>query len=940
MDDPIRHQRVRQLFEVLRALPRAEQDAALSRACADDAGLRAQVARLLDAAAQQGSFLEHGAAAALSSGARKIGERIGPYEITGILGAGGMGEVYRARDTLLGRDVALKFARFELIASAERLARLRREAQVLAALNHRNIAAIHGIDESQGTLALVLELVEGATLADRLARGALSLDESLAIAGQLIDALEAAHACGIVHRDLKPSNVKLRVDGTVKVLDFGLATAPELDEAASPASQPLSHSGMIVGTARYMSPEQARGRPVDKRTDVWAFGCVLFEMLTGAAAFDAAENADTLVAILTRTPRWQLLPRSTPESIRRLLRRCLEKDRARRLADISDARLELDDALGTATPGEAGAAPARRWIPWSMAVAALVALALLIARRYETPPLPNVIKASVVLPGTLGETRSAAAPAFALSPDGHHLAFIASGSDGHTQLWTRALDDVEARPIAGTQDAQSVFWSSDSRWLAFVQDRRLRKVAATGGTIYTLADDAIAGGAWNADDVILFTQSTGVLARVSADGGSAAALTGITPNKGEVFNLQPFFLPDGNGYGYVSLGLGSVHADVFIASLDGSLPARKLPIQASLVRYAGGHLWFMRGRTLMAQPFDARNRELSGAALPIAEQVRIDNSQFRSGMFSVSNTGAFVYQRDPAPGFELTWFDRQGTRRGTLGTAADYADVDISPDGRRALVSVAPDSTAARDLWIFDLARGLRTRFTFDDMRPIRTPVWSSDGSQVVFATQRNDRIVLMRKAVNGASDAEIVFDDPFDKEPLSWSADGRNLLYARRASISKPETWVLPLGGAGKPHAFSQSRARFSAFSPDGRWVAFDSAQSGRVEIYVAPFPGPGRATQVSNNGGFNARWRGDGRELFYLQAQDNKLMSVEMSFADGSIVPGDPKPLFDLAWIGPRMTYDVMPDGGKVLALTQPPSAGSIPLTLVLNWPALIRK
>jgi serine/threonine protein kinase/Tol biopolymer transport system component len=943
VNDSERHRRARELFERLRTQPAGGHAQALNLECGEDLALQAEVARLLTAASNAGSFLEHGAAAALTDGAREVGRRVGPYEIVGLLGVGGMGEVYRARDSVLGRDVALKFLRSAGSGGSQQMARFRREAQVLAALNHPNIATIYGVDESEGTPALVLEFVEGATLADRLELGALPLDEALHIARQLTDALQAAHASGIVHRDLKPANVKLRPDGALKVLDFGLATAPEVPEAQQAGAQPLSHSGMILGTARCMSPEQARGRPVDRRTDIWAFGCVLFEMLTGEPAFDGAEVADTLVAILTREPDWQLLPAGTPSSIRRLLQRCLEKDRSRRLADIADARLELEEpAVSAESANMKSSRGVGRWIAWSIAAAsATLALWLLTARMLEKPATESqVVKSSIVLPENLGGVRSLVGSLLALSPDGRRLALVARDANGHTRLWLRALDELDARPIPDTQDAQSPFWSADGRWLAFIQNRELKKVAASGGNIATLCADALSGGAWNGDDVILFSQTNGILARVPAEGGVAVPVTGLATNKGEVFNQQPFFLADGNSFGYVSTGLASVHADVYLATLDGRIPPVKLPLEASVVRYAAEYLWFIRNHTLMAQPLDLERRKLNGAAVPVAEQVRVDNAPFRGAIFSVSGDGTLIYQRDPAAGFELTWFDRAGRRLGTLGTPADYADVFLAPDGTRALVSVAPESTAKRDLWIFDLARGIRTRFTFDEMRPIRTPIWSADSTRIVFATERQGRIVLMQKLASGAREADVLFDDPFDKEPTSLSPDGRFLLYARRTTINQPQSWVLPLNEGKQPRELTQTRARFSFFSPDGRWVVFDSLQSGRVEIYLAPFPGPGRTVQISNSGGFNPRWRADGKEILFMSGPDNKLMSAKVALGKDSVEVLEVKALFELPWIGPRMTFDVTLDGERILALTQTANAGAAPLTLVTNWPALLRK
>ena len=501
-----RHQRVRTLFELVREEPPAARAAALAAACAGDAGLQEEVGRLLAAAEEADSFLEHGAAPALADAESMIGRRLGPYEIQGVIGAGGMGEVYRARDTKLGRDVALKLLPKLFAADPERVARFQREAQVLASLNHPHIAAIYGLEESNGVQALVLELVEGPTLADRIARGPVPLDEAVPIAQQMAEALEAAHELGIVHRDLKPANIKLRSDGTVKVLDFGLAKAFDpprgvVNVSQAPTRSPaMTRMGMILGTAAYMSPEQAKGRAVDKRSDIWAFGCVLFEMLTGNRVFGGEDMSDTLASILTKEPSWSLLPSETPPSIRRVLRRCLEKDRTRRLADLADARLELGESF-TDDPASEGPAPPgsttmRRWLPWSIAAACLVTLVWLAGLRVLGRRAADtaVYRSSILLPGRLGTPRSRLGASVALSPDGRRLAFVASDTTGRSQLWIRALDGLVAQPLADTADAWSPFWSPDSRWLAFVQKGRLKKVYASGGQPVTLCDSVLAGG--------------------------------------------------------------------------------------------------------------------------------------------------------------------------------------------------------------------------------------------------------------------------------------------------------------------------------------------------------------------------------------------------------------------------------------------------------------
>jgi eukaryotic-like serine/threonine-protein kinase len=940
-DQPERQRRARELFEALRAQPHAERAAALAAACADDDALRVEVTRLLEAADAAGSFLEGGAVAALAAPGL-VGRTLGVFEVTGLLGIGGMGEVYRARDVALRRDVALKTLSAPFTDDPARVARLKREAQILASLDHPNIAGIHGLDESQGVTLLVMELVEGPTLAERLALGPMPLEEFLAIARQIAAALGAAHALGVVHRDLKPANVKLRADGVVKVLDFGLArTVPADGDRGTHSDANLTQAGMILGTARCMSPEQAKGRAVDKRTDIWAYGCILFEMLTGRAPFAGEDVAETLAAILTREPDWDLLPRAAPAAVRRLLRRCLTKDRDQRLADIADARLELDDAAESPTSPAPSRAEHRRaaWLPWAVALAAVaVATTAWLTTRSAEQTL-NVYRSTIPLPERLGGHRNANGPTLALSPDGGQLAFVTSDANSHTRLWVRALDATEARPLADTRDGQSPFWSPDSRWLAFVQDRRLKKVDVATGAIVTLCDDALLGGAWSELGVLLFTQVSGQLAAVPASGGAAVPLATIDNNDGEVFNVNPFFLPDQRRFGYVTLGAGSVHPQLYIASLDAGIARQRVPVESAVVQLAGEHLWFVQNRTLVAQAFDVQHGTVSGPLLPVAEQVRINNWPFKGGAFSVSAAGALVFQRDPNPGFDLVWYDRAGKILGTLGTPADYADVHLSPDGRRALVSVAPQSTSVRDLYIYDIARGLRTRFTFEDTHTIRNSIWTPDGAEVVYSTERDGRMVFMRRSANGTSPPTVLLDDDIDKEVLSFTPDGRFLLFTRRPRIATPENWVLPMQPGGKPFPLDYPGSRFASVSPDGRWVAFLTRESERGELFVAPFPGPGRKWLITHDGALNARWRADGRELFFLAPTENKLMSAEITLHADRVDIGPVRPLFDLPWVGPRYTHDVTADGQRILAIVQLSPATAAPLTLVVNWRGLLR-
>jgi Tol biopolymer transport system component len=673
---------------------------------------------------------------------------------------------------------------------------------------------------------------------------------------------------------------------------------------------------------------------------------VLFEMLTGHRAFSGEGVADTLAFILTKEPAWDLLPPETPPSIRRLLRRCLERDRTRRLADIADARLDLDEGVADGTGSEAALAPPsrspntfRRWLPWSIATAGIATALWLAGVTLFDQPAPDtrMVRSSILLPARLGTRSGGTLGAnLALSPDGRRLAFVATDTTGRRQLWLRTLDGSAARPLADTEDAFSPFWSHDSRWLAFVANGKLKKMDPSGGPAVTLCESALSGGTWNRDDIILFTQSTPQsLAQVSAAGGAPSTVTALDAKDVELRHANPYFLPDGRHFVYVAIGFSADQLAVYVGSLDSAQRSR-LPLDAAFVQYAQGFLLFARGSTLIAQPFDERRYALVGAAVPVAEQLRVG---LLASFFSVSATGMLVFHEDPSPGNELVWFDREGRPTGTLGTVADYADLSLSPDGRRALVSIAEPGTTNRDLWIFDVARGLRTRFT-SDPAPETHNVWSPDGGRIVFDSRRKGgHRDMYQKASNGTGDEEVLLEDEFDKNPRVWSPDGRFILYIRRSP--NPNIWVLPLTGDRKPFPFRETPSGElpCGFSPDGRWVAYFSNESGRTEVYVSPFPGPGEKTLISTAGGFDATWSRDGKEIFYL-SRESKLMVAAVSADGDRFEVGDVTPLFDLPKVGPRAAYDVSPDGQRILAVTQKTQAGLAPLTLVVNWPALLNK
>jgi len=884
----------------------------------------------------------------------KTGTQLGPYEIISAAGAGGMGEVYRARDTRLDRTVAIKVLPAHLADEPELRERFEREARTIASLNHPHICTLYDIGRQDGIDFLVLEYLEGETLAQRLLKGPLPLEQVLQYSIEIADALDKAHRKGVTHRDLKPSNIMLTKAGT-KLLDFGLAKLRKEAAPATPLSElptaddAITAQGAIVGTLRYMAPEQLESKEVDARTDIFAFGAVVYEMATGKRAFEGKSQASIIGAIMSSEPlpMSSLQPMTQP-ALDRLVKKCLAKEPEKRWQAASDV---CDELKWIAEGGSQAGGPGlivthrkiRKRLVWLVAAVLLVAALTLGAFAYfrRVPEETQAVRFFVSPPGSLagfGTTTSGTTAPVAVSPDGHRVAFVAMSMDGRYLLWVRSLDTLTAQALAGTEGASSPFWSPDSRLLGFFAGGKLKKIEASGGPPITLCDAPNnRGGAWSRDGVIVFNPANLVaLQKVSASGGVPTAATVL--GQGETAHMRPSFLPDGRHFLYRAY-TGSAAGPIYLASLDSSERKFLLNADSQNVLYTQGHLLFLRETTLVAQPFDARGLVLTGDAFPIAEQIQTTGINPPYGVFSTSENGVFGYQTGTGGAANLVWFDRTGKQASVLGEPAAYSDLELSPDGKRASVSISDGKQ--RDIWIYDVAHGLRTRFTFDPADELQS-FWSPDGSQVVFNSRRKGHLDMFQKASSGAGSEDVLLEDNLDKYPVSWSPDGRFILYDSIGSATGLDLWVLPLSGDRKPVPFLTTKFNEAAgqFSPDGRWVAYNSDESGKNEVYVTPFPGPGGKWQISTGGGALPRWRHDGTEIFYL-APDNKLMAAAVNGKGSSFEVGAVKPLFETrAVAGLRNRYAVSPDGQRFLINTVPEQAASAPITVVLNWTAGLKK
>jgi len=886
------------------------------------------------------------------------GSRLGPYEILAPLGAGGMGEVYRARDTRLERTVAIKILPAHLSDKPAAKDRFEREAKAISSLNHPNICQLYDVgsqDTAHGPVSyLVMEYLEGETLADRLIKGPLPLEQVLRYGVEICEGLEKAHRTGVVHRDLKPGNIMLTKAGA-KLMDFGLAkpaVAPLGSGSSSlkTRSQPLTAEGSLVGTFQYMSPEQVEGKEADGRSDIFALGAVLYETVTGKRAFEGKSQLSVASAILEKEPEPITATKPmTPPDMDHVVRLCLAKDPDERFQTAHDVKLQLKWIATSASHPRPRTTRSNRerWILVSAVVVLLAALAA-VSLRPSREVAPTTWS-SILAP----EKTSFAyfAGPVAVSHDGRKLTFVATTSDGQDVVWVRPLNAPNALALPGTAGASYPFWSRDDRHIGFFAGGKLKTTDAAGGKglVVTLCDAAGArGGAWNETGTILFSRTWGGIHRVSSSGGTPAEITKLDPSRGERSHRWPFFLPDGRHFLYLAANFrgGSAEAAlIYLGSLD-STESKILFRARSNAAYIPGHILFVRNRLLMAQPFDEERLEIRGQPIPIAEQVQYDELTWR-GVFSSSPNGVLAYQGgNTGVNSHLVMFDRAGRELKTVGAPADLIIHRVSPDGQKLAVSVLDSSVVNYQLWLYDLFREKEIRLTFGPHRS-RNPTWAPDGNTLIFAMNKNGFYDLFEKRSDGTGSEELVLESQTSKYPTDWSTDGRFVAYSSNSSKEKTAVWILPRFGERKPYVFLQGdhNAGEGRFSPDGRWVAYTSDESGRAEIYVTPFPQAASKWQVSVAGGTSPRWRRDGKELFYLAA-DSKLVAVAVETNGAIFQVGAVRPLFQaLLRTGPsrfelsptseQIGYDCAPDG-KWFVVNAPPAGSPPPITLITNWSA----
>jgi len=966
---PERWRRITEIFHAARLRAGEEREAFLVEACRTDSSLRQEIDVLLTGHDLAGAF---GDTPVFPRSVRlEPGAAFGQYRIEQLIGRGGMGEVYRARDTSLGRHVAIKVLPAAVLADPLLLERLEREARVLAALTHPNIGTIYGVEHVGDIYGLVLELVDGPTLDDRIASGSIPLNEALHLARQIADALETAHDRGIVHRDIKPSNISLTREGVVKVLDFGLAKAvvgDAFNPAAtdSPTAMTLTYEGVLVGTTAYMSPEQACGQPVDRRTDIWAFGCVLFEMLTGEAAFGRATRSETIAALLEREPRWDRLPASTPQSLRQLLQRCLEKDPKRRLRDIGDARFDLEQALAGPTRAVNKTTQLSGWRRLAALIAAIACAAGIatIALSYlrRMPVNDDQVTRFSIMPE---EGVPLSVPS--LSPDGRRLAYVA-GHNGIPMVWLRSFDAVDAQPLPGSEDARFAFWSPDGRSLGLITAEGLAAASenlsvkifddVATGRVRTLGGapvDPGLGAMWCPDGRIVLGSLTQGLMVFTANAGSAPTrLRSFDLAHGEGGLLYPTMLPDGRHFLYLS----EPSSTIWVASLDSKEATRLLSADSQALYVPQGYLLFVRRQTLFAQRFDPDRLTLSGEPMAIADGVFTEQSY--GADFTASLNGVLVYRTGTVHvPTRLTWVDRAGRRLGTIGPPGRYANIEISHDGGRAVMEALDIRTYTKDIWTMDTTRGVLTHVTFD-IGNETFPIWSPDDRWIMFASDRDGGWQLYRRRADGAGDDERVATTAEALVPQSWVPDGKSIVYLQRpVSLGVLQLNARTMGLIDRGHFEGSGRLDgYGQVSPDGQWLLYDSNESGEWDVYVRRFPvSEGGQWKISEHGAISPRWNHDGSEIFYYSSvaasrgerpnrTDGQIVAVSFSPAAIPTI-GTAKSLFKANLLGGpvpailwRMEYAVSNDGRFLLNEPLEDPYARAPMVVVKNWMSALKK
>jgi serine/threonine protein kinase/Tol biopolymer transport system component len=866
----------------------------------------------------------------------EIGQTLSHYKILEKIGEGGMGEVYLAEDLTLDRKVALKFLPEAFTSDPERMARFEREAKLLASLNHPNIAGIYGLEQADKTRFLVLEYVEGETLQARLSKGALPLEEALALCRQIAEGLEAAHEKGVIHRDLKPANVMITGEEKVKILDFGLAKAfsddtQSIDSSQSPTlTEAMTRPGVILGTVAYMSPEQAKGKSVDKSADIWAFGCILYECLTGKKVFEGETVTETLASVIKEEPNWEALPSNMPQNIRFVLRRCLEKEKGKRFRDAADVQIEMEETR--ITDVDKTTIPIKRsklaWI-WALIATVLVIVLSFLYFRSDEVAKAQLFHLSVP---PMPIDRS-----MAISPDGKWIAFVAEHTESATSLYVCKIGEVQPTHLKGTEGATCPFWSPNSRSIGFFAEGKLKRVDLSGGPPRIICDArSTSGGTWNSDGTIIFTNWPH-LHRVSADtGGDSVVINSPDTSQGGGGLANPCFLPDGRHYLYTAQFSDKSKSGIYLASIDSEKKTRLLTTTSSAAYVEPGYLLYHRKGTLFARPFDTKKLKLAGEELIVAENVILDeNSEW--GAFSASQNGTLIY-RSLKNQFQsqFVWIDRDGNQLEPIGIPEKYsADFDLSPDGKQIAVVRENLTTFNVDIYLLDLKTNILTQFT-SDPKIDGGPRWSPDGSQLLFVSWRSGICSLFLKDVDGVSEVKPLLDPPIHADDPTWS--GQYILFSHYDDI------YAIAHGEQEPIPIVQSISSKSIGSPnlsiDGNWLAYQSDRSGVYEIYVRSFPVANQEKQVSINGGMHPRWKDDGKELYYLSL-DGKLMAVSISTGK-KIDSGKPHVLFDANLSVNENSHGYLPnaDGSRFLLLKPVAEAASTPITIVFNWTELLEK